>query len=183
MDQVWEIMARHLTFIWHAFDARIISFVLMANHWHMLLRTPLANISEILWYFMTNTSRDLTAAGNRINQTYGGRSYKCVITDFHYFQCAYKYIYYNPVKAGICANVEDYKYSSLAGLLGNQRQLFPVEEDITLFSDVAGTLNWLNAKPTDSDWKAVQNALHKPTFALAKDPNTKKAHRLESLLL
>ncbi len=168
MNEVWEIMSEHLNFIHHGFDARIQAFVLMSNHYHMLLRTPLANIDHIMAWFNRETSRTLTRAGNRINQTYGGKYFRSVITSPHYFLNAYKYTYYNPVKAGICANVLDYPYSTLPGLLGRRKILIPVQEDLILFSDVEGTLSWLNRAPSEKNWKAVRAALHRPEFYFAK---------------
>ncbi len=177
MDLVWDIMCRQLNYIWYVHDARILAFVLMSNHWHLKLRTPNSNVSQILHHFMRETSRELTYAGNRINQTYGGRNFKTIIDSERYFGHAYKYIYLNPVKAGLAARPEDYPYSSLYGLLGKARQPFPVEEDTKLFDDVEGTLHWLNKMPSEENWKTVGQALRRKKFWLPKC--NKKIHPLE----
>jgi putative transposase len=179
MDQVWEIMGHQLYFVHHAFEAKIYSFTLMSNHWHLMLRTPRANLSEIMQHFMRETSRALTRAGNRINQTYGGRHYRTIINKDHYFNHAYKYGYRNPVEAGIVSRVEEYKYSTLYGLLGQSHLIIPVEEDLTLFNNIDGTVNWLNKKPEPKNWEAVKQALRRPTFKLAADKSTKKENLLE----
>lgn len=164
MDVVWDIMSAQLFFIHHAFKVEILAFVLMSNHFHLILRTPLSNISEVMGWFMRETSRALTRSGNRINQTYGGRHFKSIMMSHNYYLNAYKYLYHNPIHAGLCDNVLDYRYSTLPALLGRQRSVIPVKEDLTLFSDVSGTLDWLNRKPSEENWKAVDRAIHRKIF-------------------
>lgn len=168
MADVWKIFCDQLFFIHHAYNIQIHAFVLMANHFHLIITTPEANISAAMKWFMQETSKALVRSGNRINRTYGDRYFKCVMESHHYYLNAYKYLYHNPIKAGICDSVLDYPYSSLQGLLGNQRQSFPIIEDMTLFSGVDSTLRWLNKKPNEDNWEAVRKALRKRTFKLPK---------------
>jgi putative transposase len=179
METVWEIMNRELRFLSYAYDVKIHSFVLMSNHFHMLASTPQANLSESMWNFMGQTSRNLTFAGNRINQTYGQRYFRSVIKSQHYFRHAYKYVYANPVKAGFVSKAEDYQFSSLRGLLGFEKLEIPLAEDTLLFEDVEKTLEWLNSRVADEDWSLIRKALQKKQFRLAKDRNTKKTSMLE----
>jgi putative transposase len=179
MEKVWEIMSHHLCFAKHAFNTKVFSFTLMSNHWHLIMGTPEANLSEFMQYFMKETSCSLTRAGNRINQTYGGPYFRTIIHNDHYFRHAYKYDYYNPVEAGIVERVEDYPFSTLYGLVGRSHLLIPVEEDITLFADINGTLKWLNEKPEEQNWSAVRQALRRPSFKLAADKSTKRPNSLE----
>lgn len=166
MEQVWEIMSEQLYFISFGFGVEVHAFVLMNNHFHLLLSTPEANLSEAMSWFMRETSRALTRAGNRMNQTYGGRHFRCVVGSHHYYLNAYKYLYANPLKAGMCSNVTDYPYSSLRGLLGLDQLAFPVVEDLTLFSDLEGTLDWLNQVPSEENWEVVRRALRRKEFGL-----------------
>ncbi len=173
MDLVWEIMSTELMFLSFAFDFKIHSFVLMQNHFHLLATTPSANLSEAMMHFMGKTSRQLTRAGNRINQTYGGRHFRSVIRGERYFSHANKYVYFNPVKAGLVSRVEDYKYSTLHGLLGREKLLIPVLEDTLLFDSVDETLAWLNSKPVESDWDLVRKAMRRRNFRFPRDSNRK----------
>ncbi len=91
MPRVWDIMSDHLYFMNRAFDVRILAFVLMNNHFHLLVRTPQANLPEAMAWFMRESSRALTRAGNRTNQTYGGRFFRSLIGTNHYYLHAYKY--------------------------------------------------------------------------------------------
>jgi putative transposase len=167
MDEVWAIMSEQLAFIRRGFDIQIIAFVLMNNHFHLLVRTPLANLSEGIGWFMRETSRTLTRSGNRINQTWGGRHFRSLIKTDHYLLNAYKYLYHNPIHAGLCNSVLDYPYSTLPGILGLQKIIMPVEEDLILFDDIDGTLNWLNRKPNEQNWESVRKAIRRKEFAFA----------------
>jgi REP element-mobilizing transposase RayT len=177
MDVVWRIMCDQLYFIHHAYQFRIYAFVLMSNHFHLMVKTPLANLDDGMGWFMRESSRSLVKAGNRINQTYGGPYFRTVIRGHHHFLNTYKYNYYNPVKAGICDDVSSYPYSTLSGLLGRSPLIIPVEEDVTLFSDVDATLRWLNRKPDEENWLAVRRALRKNEFRLARENG--RPHSLE----
>jgi REP element-mobilizing transposase RayT len=167
MDEVWKIMCRHLHFLSFGFNVKIHSFVLMSNHFHLLATTPEANLSQAMAYFMKATSTELTSAGNRINQTYGARHFRSIVEKNHYYELCYKYIYRNPVVAGLCDLVEDYKYSTLQGLLGQSRLDIPVCEDHLLFSNIESTLRWLNTPSTAENWEVVKSAMKRQRFALS----------------
>lgn len=180
MGDVWDIMSRQLMYVSIAYGVQIHSFVLMNNHFHLLISTPKANLSEAMWNFMSQTSTYLTEAGNRINQTYGSRHFRSVISHGHYFNHAYKYIYLNPVVAGLCERAEDYPYSTLHGLLGRRHLFIPVVEDKLLFGDTDQILTWVNRRPSDEDWGAVSLAMKRPEFKFGKDKKTKRVLTLES---
>ncbi|CAN5722255.1 hypothetical protein BH10BDE1_BH10BDE1_35840 [soil metagenome] len=153
-----------------AFDLTIHSFVLMPNHFHLLVSAPPGNLSPALFQFMRETSRGITKIAGRINQTYGSRNHKTVIESHHYFLNAYKYVYRNPVRAGLCDKAQDYKYSTLSGLLGLNQLVIPVAEDTILFPEGfdGSAVDWLNTKPDVDHEEEVRCALKKSAFALAK---------------
>lgn len=174
---VWNIMSDHLFFLHHAFDIKIHSFVLLEDHFRLLITTPSLNLDKAMAWFMKQTSVRITRSAGRINQTYCRQYFRCIITRNHHFELVYKYIYYEAVKEGLCDRPEDYSFSTLHGLLGNRNLFFPVTEDRTLFRDVGCTLDWLNRAPTTENWEAVRKALKKQFFRLA--PVNSKPHALE----
>lgn len=173
MEETWKVFSRHLFFLHHGFHAKIHSFVLMSNHFHFIVSTPDGNVSAMMRYFMTETSREITYLTGRINQTYGGPYYSSLIGSYHYFLHAYKYIYRNPVEAGLSDLAENYKFSSLHSLLGYAHTAFPIVEDDTLFSDISGTLNWINQQPDAFHQEAVRKALRRAEFSLPRDSNNR----------
>jgi len=179
---VWDIMSDFLAMMSRGFSVRIHSFVLMSNHFHLVATPTENNLSEALLYFMRETSREITRLSGRINQTYGMRNHKTQIFQYHYFMNTYKYVYRNPVRAGICERVEDYPYSTLRGLLGQSRLIIPLEEDTLLFDSVEQTLQWLNQAPESEADKSMRLALRRPIFKFPRN-KTSKASRWETELI
>ncbi len=179
LEVVWEIMSRNLFFVNSAFNLRVHAFVLMNNHFHLIVRTPDANLSQAMRYFMRETSRELTFRSGRINQTYGSRFHRSLLNNPLYYLHAYKYLYRNPVKAGLCKTVEEYPYSSLPGLLGERWLDIPVCEDENwgVLRSREITLSWLNSSPSSEEWDEVRCALKKPIFKLS--PVNKRPSSLE----
>jgi REP element-mobilizing transposase RayT len=179
MSEVWNIMGEQLYFVQRAFDVKVNAFVLMNNHFHLIIQTPGSNLPHAMRWFMRETSRSLTFAGNRINQTYGGRYFRTILNTDLYFLHAYKYVYLNPVHAGLVGNVLDYPYSSLPCVLGLRKLPFSVHDDLILTS-TDETLSWLNQIPERKNWESVRKSLRRRIFRLGK---VKKApHPLEAVL-
>ena len=164
MDTVWKIFCEELKLANEVHNLQIHSFVLMSNHFHLIASTPEANISQAMHQFMRKTSKALTSAGNRINQTYAGRHYKCILQQHSFYMNAYKYNYRNPVSAGICHKVENYPYSTLPMVLGLRAHEFPVVEDTLIADDKDGILKWLNTAPDPEKLEAVKLGLRRQFF-------------------
>lgn len=137
---------------------------MMSNHFHLLASTPQANISSSMLSFMTKTSKKLTKAGNRINQTFAGRHFKCILNEHNYFMNAYKYNYRNPVTAGICERVENYPFSTLPMKLNILSKKIDYVEDTLIAEDRSGILEWLNKRPEDEVLKAARSGFRGTYF-------------------
>lgn len=174
MPIVWEICSNYLFFIHHAYNFKIHSFVLMNNHFHALITTPEANLSEGMNYFMREVSRSITKLSGRINQTWGSPYFWSITDSYSYYMNAYKYVYRNPIEAGLSKSCQDYKYSSLNFLLGDNRATFPVEEDTLIFDPMLNTSNieWLNNGKKE-DFELIKQALSKKYFRFGKTKNNK----------
>jgi putative transposase len=164
--KLWRIFCDYLFILKYEFSISIHSFVLMDNHFHMIVSTPLANLSKGMNYFIREVSREVSRENKRINQTFGGPYHWCILD-------SYKYVYRNPVDAGITNNCEDYFYSSLHGLIGQSHLMIPIEEDTVLFNgDLQQNLMWLNfAKQKDVE--IVRKSLKKPYFRFGRSSSIK----------
>lgn len=183
LDEVWDIFSNHLFFIHHAFGVRIHAFVLMDNHFHLIISTPFGNLDKAMNYFLRETSRLISKKSGRINQVYGGPYFWSLLKSPHYYLTVYKYLYRNPVEAGLSQNVETYPYSTLRTLLGFEHSIIPVVHDDTLFADVEEQLKWLNVTyPKIDDRHEIKKALrkHEFKFSILK---SKKPNPLETQLL
>ncbi|QLY23806.1 transposase [Bdellovibrio sp. KM01] len=168
IEEVWEIMEDYLFFIAHAFNIEILSFVLMNNHFHLIVRNPDGNLSAAMNYFMGETSRRINEKAKIINQLYGSRYHRTVIDSEHYLMHAYKYVYRNPIEAGLSRRAEDYPYSTLSRSLGNGRFNFPFSPDQILFNSINLTLQWINQNPTNENKQQIKKALKRKRFELPK---------------
>lgn len=171
MEIVWPVMSDYLHFIHHAYGVKILAFVLMNNHFHMMAKFPRGNMPEAMQYFMRETSRAIAYASKRTNHIYGNRYFRSRISSDHYLDHVYKYVYRNPVEAGLTKTVHEYRYSTLKGLLGFEAAPIPVIEDSYLFGgNTARTLAWLNTAPSAENRMAMKKALRRAEMRL---PRTK----------
>ncbi|MDA8163697.1 MAG: transposase [Desulfobacteraceae bacterium] len=107
------------------------SFVLMDNHFHLLLETPAGNLGEFMRHFnITYTSR-FNRRHNRSGHLYQGRYKSFLIEKDAYLSMVSRYIHLNPVKVGkmrITAAQEQlsflwkYDWSSLPGFIGGKNR-------------------------------------------------------------
>ena len=183
METVWSIYSDYLFLMQKMFDVRIHSFVLMSNHFHLLISTPSHDLSRVMNYFMRETSRVLGFESNRINQVYGGPYHGSIITTERHFLHAYKYVYRNPVEAKMVGRVEDYPFSNLAGCLGASRLFIPVIEDALLFDNTSWCIDWLNTPFRENHHELIKKALRRKEFLLAKNRKNNKPSELESILV
>jgi hypothetical protein len=65
-----------------------------------------------LKYFVTNLSKYLNFKYKRINHIFGNRYCATLIENEKHFANVIRYIYQNPVRAGIVAHVNEHPYSS-----------------------------------------------------------------------
>ncbi|OPJ64909.1 transposase [Clostridium oryzae] len=94
------------------FDYEILAYVIMDNHYHLLMKTNKSSISEIMFYVNNVLAKYINNLLNRSGHAFENR-YKCKLVDTDgYLIWLLRYIHRNPVKARICKNVEEYKWSS-----------------------------------------------------------------------
>ncbi len=175
MEEMWELCSDYLSLLHHGFSFRIHAFVLMSNHYHLIVSTPLSNLPEGMNHFQREVSRYISRASGRINQTWGRPYYPCLLDSNHYFFNAYKYLYRNPVEAGLATSVETYRYSTLFRLLGFGPLSFPLEFDTLLFNPNLDLehLAWLNTGSSD-DFIEVGKALARKKFHFQKTNHSRK---------
>lgn len=179
LDQVWKICEDFLFLTNKIYKLKIHAFVLMSNHYHLIVSAPNNNLSEGMRFLNRELSRHILKSSNRINLTFGGRFFRSEIDSYHYYMNVYKYIYRNPVEAKLSTRVEEYEFSTLYGFLGRRKLIIPIEEDSILdIQNIEGTLSWLNANPPDHHKIAMKKALKRTLFKLPRDENSNK-HPLE----
>ncbi len=159
------------------FNIKIHAFVLMNNHFHLILSTPDKNVSAFLKYFMTETSKGIGKKSQRINHIYGGRNHKSLLVSPEYYALCLKYVYRNPVKAGICERVEDYRWSTiskkhnkLSAYLSSPR----FGHDSLIGDNKFEYIEWLNKNQNAEVEANIQRASRSPIFKVKEYSLSKK---------
>ncbi len=169
LEQTWRIFETVLAEVSEDYEANVIAFVLMSNHYHLLLQTPRANIGQIMNRIQTNSSCRISSAAGRTNHLYGGPYKGCLITSEQYLANVYKYTYRNPIAVGLSSKVEAYPFSTLQSALGQKRLTFPVRDDIaTRWSHIPSSnqerLNWLNTAHEPKVADLIKKGLRRRIF-------------------
>jgi REP element-mobilizing transposase RayT len=98
---------------------RIHAWVLMTNHYHLLIQTPEANLVAGMKWLQNTYTRRFNIRHRLWGRLFGDR-YKAVPVegDGFYYESLLDYIHLNPVRAGLVkpgGSVLDYPWSSVAG--------------------------------------------------------------------
>ena len=170
-SQMWQIYLEQLRFVAKVEQAKIVAFVLMNNHFHLMLWTPLENIDRIMYWIMKKSTLEVQKRAKTINSIYGGRYKSSLLVKPDQLLNAFKYIIRNPVVVDLCKQVEAYPYSTYHYSFYNKS--FPV--NINKFAlpnlfDVKSSFNqWLNHKFDDDEASSIRSGLDRPKFKYAKD--------------
>jgi putative transposase len=100
------------------FDWRCLAYCLMDNHFHLLIRTPLANLPRGMQRINSRYAQLYNRWRGRRGPVFEDRYHGALIQREPHLLEAYRYIALNPVRAGLCANPGDYLWSSHAAVAG-----------------------------------------------------------------
>ena len=94
------------------FNIDIFAYVLMGNHYHLLLKTPDANLSKGMQWFGTTYTRQFNLLNSQSGHLFQGRFKSIIIENDAYLLRLSCYIHRNPLRAGIVDRLVDFKWSS-----------------------------------------------------------------------
>ena len=116
------------------YSLKIISYCIMDNHAHILFH--INNISELSKYMQRlnlKYGKYYNSKYDRVGYVFRDRFKSEPIYDKKHFYNCIKYIYDNPVKAGLCKNPQDYPYSNYKevpiNMLDNTLTFIDTDED------------------------------------------------------
>lgn len=156
IQDVWRHCIELLNLGQAKFQINIHSFVLMNNHYHLLIDTPLANIDKFMQFFNKNLSCRISRDAGRINRIFGS-SYKwTLIKSDNYYNNVFRYVYQNPVKAMLVGKCEDYTYSSLQQKIHKYSSIKKIN---LLETTLKFDLSWLNTPLGNSNTKTIKRGL------------------------
>lgn len=94
------------------FDVDIFAYVLMGNHYHLLVRTKQANLSKSMQWLGTTYTTRFNLSHSRTGHLFQGRFKSVLVENDAYLMQLSCYIHRNPLRAGLVERLVDYPWSS-----------------------------------------------------------------------
>ncbi len=113
----------------------IVSYVLMSNHFHLLVRTPLPNLAAGMQRLLSAHARRMAARHQRPGHLFQGRYKAELIENDSYYWTVSRYIHLNPLRAQLVTWPEDWPWSSFPSYL-----------------DPSGRLSWVRCELLWQAW-------------------------------
>jgi putative transposase len=102
------------------YACRLHCYVLMQNHYHLVLETPEGNLSQVMQYLNGSYTGYFNHRTDRSGHLFQGR-YKAILVEVDsYLLQLSRYIHLNPVRAGMVERPQDYSYSSYNSLISEK---------------------------------------------------------------
>ncbi len=114
------------------YNIKLYCFVLMKNHFHLLVETPLGNLSEFMRHFNITYTSHYNRRHSRVGHLYQGRYKSILVEKDSYLTMVSRYIHLNPARTALVKNYKPeqqlqylwaYNWSSLPGYLNPAIQL------------------------------------------------------------
>lgn len=102
------------------YSVQVLAWCLMGNHFHLLLRAPLGDISACMKALCGRYAQLFNAVHGRVGHLFQERFKSEPVEDEPYLAVVVSYIHFNPEKAGLC-RFDRYPWSSYAEYLGGGR--------------------------------------------------------------
>jgi putative transposase len=146
-DQDRSAFLQRLQISLDIYQVRLHAYVLMANHFHFILQTPKANLSEFMRHFNVSYTVYFNRRHRRAGHLYQGR-FKAILVDADsYLLELSRYVHLNPVRVGlfkarsrqeVLKYLGKYRWSSLEGYLhGLKKKHWLAYDDVLAY--VAGS--------------------------------------------
>ena len=114
------------------YRVEIHGYVLMGNHYHLLIKTREANLSRAIQWLGVSYAGWYNREHNRSGHLFQGRFKSFLVEDDSYLTGLCYYIHGNPLRAGIVKNLESYEWSSYDGYAHRERQAEWLRTDVVL---------------------------------------------------
>jgi REP element-mobilizing transposase RayT len=164
------------------FHWSVTAYVLMTNHFHLVIQTPEPNLSRGMQWLNGTYAAWFNHRHQRAGHLFQGRFHAFLVEKEAYFAELLRYVVLNPVRAKMVVRPEDYRWSSYRATAGL--------EVAPAWLDVASALAWLTEEPAaantayrdfvlekigceDRLWDKVTNAIY-----LGNEQWTKRMRKL-----
>jgi putative transposase len=112
------------------YSVEIHSYCLMGNHYHLLMKTPFANLGKAMQFLNGVYTQKFNQLEKRDGGLFRGRYKAILIQDDYYLMHVSRYIHLNPFVAKLCDSPEKYRWSSYLVYLHQEACSFVTTEVI-----------------------------------------------------
>ena len=170
-----ELFLKALGEACEAYRLLVRAYVLMPNHYHLLVSTPEGNISQAMGWLLTSFTVRYNKSHQRIGHVFQGRFKAQIIDDRGYARTLIPYLHLNPIRSRIDGQpritgspelIETFAWSSHAAYTGRRRPprwlnldwLAFWGQEKTAHATYRGEMEALIRKTTIPDpWKSLQD--------------------------
>jgi putative transposase len=132
-------------------------YVLMGNHYHIVVETPLANLSSFMHYLNGSYTTYVNVKTKHCGHLFQGRYKALLIDGDSYLLEVSRYVHLNPVRAGLAERPESYPYSSYAAYTAHH-------DDALVFRDRILSMISNNRRQTPGYYRQfVEEAMSEPS--------------------
>ncbi len=145
---------------------KIHAYVLMSNHYHLLIETPQSNIVKAMHDINAGYANWYRTKYRLIGSIFQGR-YKAIIVEKNeYLLVLSAYIHLNPVKAGMAKKPEEYIWSSYGNYIGKSKppSFLYVAEILAKFKNKSAYGQYVNSFLDDEKGIAQEDVYGKNSF-------------------
>ncbi len=171
LNTIWKIAARHINETQKKYQIETHHFILMSNHIHWLLKTPLSNLDVAMQFCLSNIAKEVQKIIGRQGHLWGGR-YKptYVVSELHYRNII-RYIYQNPLRANLVRRFQNYRFSTFHMYECKNKRKFQLYDDwfhheMDHRRDLL--FQWISDQPGALVDKKIQNGLRYQNYRLSK---------------
>ncbi|MEW5952044.1 MAG: transposase [Elusimicrobia bacterium] len=139
------------------FNLVIYSYALMGNHIHLFIKTEEANISSAMkminWSYAVYFNKKYGRKGHLFQSRFTSKT----VGDSRYFMSLIRYIHNNPLKAGFCEKISDYRWSAHKDYLSNNKIIINgMDEIMNLFSNnIDSYVDFMSSAVDEREYKIL----------------------------
>ncbi len=183
LSVVWSVFSVQFVKLSEQFQVKIHAFVLMPNHFHLLISTPEEDLGVVMRELMRTVTKIINSKTGRSGRIFGAKYHWSLIDNSLYYDCALKYVYRNPVKANLSLRAEDYPFTSLKFKITNDSPLFPISpalgyQDLVPYGAIDPFLLWLERPFQNEQYEEIRRGLRKTRFVTSKTGPMKRRVQL-----
>ena len=108
------------------FELQVHAWCFLPNHTHLLVSSPLGNLSDSMRWYGTCAAQSFNRRYGRVGHVTKGRFGSRLIDDEPWFLELVRYVVLNPVRAGLCLSPGAWKWSSFAATAGGAGPSVPL---------------------------------------------------------